>query len=956
MSSKPPIPENIEELKRQLAELQAKVDAAQQAQNDGDATPGVGNDVAPSSSSSQTITTQGGAGVLGAVQTQGGHFIGRDFIQIVNGVVKQGEDPEESRSVIALYLHALTLDLAGVKLGEIGVVADQTKQSPLQLADIYVPLDTTLRITQDMTLGQWLSSSRGGTPRDTAEAQRDTHAVSALEALAEHRQLTLLGKPGSGKSTFGASVLLTLAQAWQGHGEELAKLGESWTHGALLPIRVVLRRFAEQLPPGDESARAGDLWSFIGRDLDASGYGLSSDVMNFVQRIARKHGALVLLDGLDECGDNTRRAQVLGAVNELMRSAGDACRFVVTARPYAWPSGPDPANGVYALADFNDEQIERFIRAWYAALVRRNWRSPGEAERKMDDLLQARQRPDLLPLAQNPLLLTLMATLHTNRGRLPDDRADLYNESVDLLMLRWNRQIGADKALLDELDVPSLKLSDLREVLEELAYKVHEQNVGREGTADIGGDRLARAFCPLLNNSKDKADVVVDYIEKRAGLLVGQGEKDGERQFTFPHRTFQEFLAACHLAARDDFPAECARLARAAPAHWQVVLPLAARLAKAERGASAADELIGGCSIADFRKKATPKAEDWTCALLAGMQLQEIGRGAIAKRDRTSAIAARVADWLAASLAVHPREGGAGATQRAYAGDVLAALGDPRFDAQHLYLPADEMLGFVRIPADPNFRIGTRTADAKRVAEIIGVEDVDDYELNDTPTPTPEFHIARYPVTVAQFRAFAEAERFKLGNEDALRDPDSRPVRYVSWHCDWLNRMLTESDALADSPISRLVREEGWNISLPSELEWEKAARGGLCDKVFSWGDDPDPNRANYADSEINDTSAVGCFPANGHELHDMIGDVWEWTRSLWGTDWSKPDYTYPYDPSDVTREALDTGDQVLRVVRGGSWLNRRGHARCAYRVRNLPDDRDGNLGFRVVLRSSPVR
>ena len=70
-----------------------------------------------------------------------------------------------------------------------------------------------------------------------------------------------------------------------------------------------------------------------------------------------------------------------------------------------------------------------------------------------------------------------------------------------------------------------------------------------------------RAFRPLLDNSKDKADVVVDYIEKRAGLLVGQGEKDGERRFTFPHRTFQEFLAACHLAAQDDFPAECARLA-----------------------------------------------------------------------------------------------------------------------------------------------------------------------------------------------------------------------------------------------------------------------------------------------------------------------------------------------------------------------------------------------------------
>ena len=83
------------------------------------------------------------------------------------------------------------------------------------------------------------------------------------------------------------------------------------------------------------------------------------------------------------------------------------------------------------------------------------------------------------------------------------------------------------------------------------------------------------------------------------------------------------------------------------------------------------------------------------------MQLQEIGLGAINKRERTRAIAARVADWLAASLPVHPDEGGTPARQRAHAGDVLAALGDPRFDPQRFHLPADDMLGFVRIPADP---------------------------------------------------------------------------------------------------------------------------------------------------------------------------------------------------------------------------------------------------------------
>ena len=459
-----------------------------------------------------------------------------------------------------------------------------------------------------------------------------------------------------------------------------------------------------------------------------------------------------------------------------------------------------------------------------------------------------------------------------------------------------------------------------------------------------------RAFRPLLNDSRDKAALVVDYIEKRAGLLIGQREKKGERQFTFPHRTFQEFLAACYLAVQEDFAAQCLRLAREAPGHWQVVLPLAARIAKAERGASAADELIGGISIADFRKECQPNTTDWTCALLAGMQLQEIGVGAIKKTGRTRAIGARVADWIAASLPVHPDDGGAPAQQRAYAGDTLARLGDLRFDPERFYLPADYMLGFVHIPADSDFRIGTRKADSKRVAKIIGSQ-VDDDEINDELTPTPEFYIARFPVTVAQFRAFVEAKGFEIGDADALRDPDSRPVRYVSWHealayCEWLNEIFATSGELTGTAIARRVREQGWRVTLPNELEWEKAARGGLVNKVFPWGDTPDPNRANYDDSGINDTSAVGCFPANNFGLYDMIGNVWEWTRSHY--------VSYPYRVDDG-RENLKVTDDVERVVRGGSWDGDLDFARCAYRSRGQPDDRSGHIGFRVVLRSPPV-
>jgi len=91
----------------------------------------------------------------------------------------------------------------------------------------------------------------------------------------------------------------------------------------------------------------------------------------------------------------------------------------------------------------------------------------------------------------------------------------------------------------------------------------------------------------------------------------------------------------------------------------------------------------------------------------------------------------------------------------------------------------------------------------------------------------------------------------------------------------------------------------------------------------------------------------VGCFASNAFGLFDMVGNVWEWTRSLY--------LDYPYDPADPKREDLLAGDDFSRVVRGGSWGDLRGDARCAARSRFLPGSRLAYGGFRVVLRSSPV-
>jgi formylglycine-generating enzyme required for sulfatase activity len=182
-----------------------------------------------------------------------------------------------------------------------------------------------------------------------------------------------------------------------------------------------------------------------------------------------------------------------------------------------------------------------------------------------------------------------------------------------------------------------------------------------------------------------------------------------------------------------------------------------------------------------------------------------------------------------------------------------------------------------------------------------------------------------------------------------LRDPDSRPIHSISWHeaqayCAWLNTKLKDTPANERGAAAKLVCEGGWRVALPSELEWEKAARGGLRDAVFSWEGDADVNRANYSDTGINATSAVGCFPANDFGLYDMLGNVWEWTRSPWKNTYAECDFN-----------SEEAGGDARRVVRGGSWFDHRSFSRCAYRSWFHPVSRADNLGFRVVLRSAHV-
>jgi formylglycine-generating enzyme required for sulfatase activity len=221
------------------------------------------------------------------------------------------------------------------------------------------------------------------------------------------------------------------------------------------------------------------------------------------------------------------------------------------------------------------------------------------------------------------------------------------------------------------------------------------------------------------------------------------------------------------------------------------------------------------------------------------------------------------------------------------------------------------------------------------------------------------YAISRYPVTNAQYVAFVQtggyAERrywteagWAWREKENITGPEeygtpynlsNHPVVGVSWYeaiafCRWLTEELRREGRLA----------EFQEITLPTEPQWEKAARSG-DGRIYPWGAEPDPEKANYDDTGIGTTSAVGYFPggASPYGVEELSGNVWEWCRTKWKSG-------YRAYENDSTLEG-----SARRVVRGGAFYLTVDFVRCAYRdLWYYPSYRDGDLGFRVVV--SPFR
>ncbi len=252
--------------------------------------------------------------------------------------------------------------------------------------------------------------------------------------------------------------------------------------------------------------------------------------------------------------------------------------------------------------------------------------------------------------------------------------------------------------------------------------------------------------------------------------------------------------------------------------------------------------------------------------------------------------------------------------------------------------------GMVLIPAG-EFEMGSEATDA---------------EVNEQPVHTVSvdaFYMDKYEVTVGQYKAFIQATGHRAPDWDLVAEyspTDKHPIVDVTWH-----------DAMAYAAWA--------GKRLPTEAEWEKAARGGLSGQTYPWGDAA-PNGtqcnfadrnlafdwANWADETADDgyeyTAPVGRYPANGYGLYDMVGNVWEWCLDEWDSDfYASSPRDNPFSGGTIT-EVINNFTHVknLRVLRGGSWYSNARGVRVASRGGDSPANPDLNDGFRCARAVSP--
>ncbi|GIK38024.1 MAG: hypothetical protein BroJett011_18570 [Chloroflexota bacterium] len=871
--------------------------------------------------------------------------------------------PDPCESLGRRYLQALAEQVTELPLAALGKEGAAAK--PVTLEQVYINLNIT-RLVELNEAKKKVASFRN----------EDKKPIAALDAAAQHKWLVLLGDPGSGKSVFVNYLAYLLTQA---HLNGVT-LPPAWSGPAPWPVRLILREVAARLDPADLTPLTSNQQDHYLLNL-AHDY-LRQQFNNLTLSTAEAdvwigclgyHLCLLIFDGLDEVP-----LEHLPGVRRLIellirRYKG---RAIVTCRIRSYEGETRlPGFESETLSPFTADQRDHFIELWYHT---RPALTESERHKRSIDLRQAvRNLPT--DLISNPLLLTTLALIHTTGTELPKRRAELYKRGVEVLLHHWQKPRWRQASLLQQLGIEPDRLL---EALRELAYQAHQ--VATLGShADLNYDQVVGELDRKIFHNAEKAKQFLAYVDLQAGLLVGEGgSREKPPTYRFAHRTFQEYLAGCYLAAKREGLARAITPLLAEGERWYLAAQLAAEemLFNNVQPGPVLDLLYMLCPP-------SPQSEaGWRGVVWAGTLAVTTGPERI-RQDKTpdSAPGQQFLKRLIPHLETIVGQGMLTVAERADAGNALAILNGDARPGIGLFSPLEgggmgakveiPQIQLCYIPPGP-FWLGSCQGEDDLASE-------DEYG-NDKPYDLAyPYWLCRYPVTQMQYEVFVRAtgHRVPFGdrewaqpytwqNDMPLPQRRNQPIVLVSWrdalsYCTWLAKQLAG------------ILPVGYTVRLPTEAEWEKAARGGLeiplephfftveanselrpvevSDRSSllkpnphpkrrwpwgEWAEDSPQRHANTVHNLWEQPIAVGSFPAgtSPYACLDMVGSVWEWTLSKW--------QDYPYQDDD--RNDLD-GDK-LRIVRGGSWRLDHRLTRVSYRNAGYPDNFYYDFGFRVSV------
>ena len=450
---------------------------------------------------------------------------------LIQGNVYIGPTPRNPQDALKIYREVVAISTANLPMRGIDLeVSDPTSaQKPIGLAHVYVALDTTMLPKEE--------SEKLRKDRDALRLVK-LKPVSALNAVIQNRSVVIKGNPGSGKSTFVNYLANCLAVQ-----NTSALIDWDKNENNLLPVIIILRDFAKSLPKKlPAQAEPRHLCDFFRSRLKAR------ETCRRQQNRSLKCWKMEKQSYSSTDWTKCRSASnvslsampVQTFVNRYSKN-----RFLVTCRVLSYQppkskNEPDLrlANfPEFELAPFDEEKITAFIDGWYEELSNLRSASPPRIKEEFNSTVESGGPTTKSSVGWLPIRFCytpVMALVNTHKGRLPDPRAVLYEETIDILLWRWEQGSKGQEARLRKLLLEAhYQDKDLEQVIWQLAYEAHKQTSADDENDPLAGIselKLQKVLAEKNNGDLNWAAQIIETMKLRAGLLL---ERD-TGVFTFP--------------------------------------------------------------------------------------------------------------------------------------------------------------------------------------------------------------------------------------------------------------------------------------------------------------------------------------------------------------------------------------------------------------------------------------